>query len=374
MKPLITIGLPSFNEANSIAKVTHDIDTALQKLPYAATLVNADNRSADGTVENFLATPTTFPKISILTDIAGKGSNLKSILEYVIRSDSHAVLFIDTDLSEVPSIWVESLLGKIMAGYDAAFSRRTPKWNGGDLTYHLTYPMIVQFWNANIHEPISGDFAFSNAFCRKALAENWESPKFGYGVDFFFSTVAAQMKWSEVILPGRKIHPPRSYFIKDMDIMTMRPKFEEVLLSIKYCIQNKAAEPSFRTHQIKTVVDGIPFWDYATVPEFDQDIDALIATVQNKYNWSKELIHSFDNRLPGFFTAVPFQGIPFGIWIDALLKFFFDRYSQLLFRDIIDLIETLFFARLIGFFYEVKGRNDWYQQIEKDAANYSPQL
>jgi hypothetical protein len=56
-------GLSSFNEADTIAKVTTDIDAGLATLPFPAKaqLMNADSSSTDGTPEIFLPFWCRFP-------------------------------------------------------------------------------------------------------------------------------------------------------------------------------------------------------------------------------------------------------------------------------------------------------------------------
>ena len=122
-------GLHSFNEADTIAKVTTDLDAGLATLPFPAKaqLVNADSSSTDGTPEVFLATPTTSPKKVIITPHAGgKGSNWRALLRLACDQHVDAILLVDTDLGEVPESWVQSLVGAVHDGIDFCFPLRPP--------------------------------------------------------------------------------------------------------------------------------------------------------------------------------------------------------------------------------------------------------
>lgn len=123
----ILVGLPSFNEVDSIAKVTRDIEAALATLPFPADalLVNADNSSTDGTPDAFLSVATKYEKKIVATPHhAGKGANWKALLEFATERGVDAVLLVDTDLAEAPESWVHTLVGSVREGADFCFPLR----------------------------------------------------------------------------------------------------------------------------------------------------------------------------------------------------------------------------------------------------------
>ena len=84
----LIVGVPSYNEVDSIAHVVRQCDGGLgQYFPAFRTLiVNADNDSKDGTRDAFLSTETESPKFYISTPngVRGKGNNfLKTMLRLV---------------------------------------------------------------------------------------------------------------------------------------------------------------------------------------------------------------------------------------------------------------------------------------------------
>ena len=64
------VGVPSFNEADSISYPTQMASQGLRKFfpDKKSVIINLDNNSPDGTKSAFLNTPTDVPKIYISTD------------------------------------------------------------------------------------------------------------------------------------------------------------------------------------------------------------------------------------------------------------------------------------------------------------------
>ena len=63
----LVVGIPSYNEADSISYVVKKIDKGITRSfnGRSAVIINVDNDSSDGTREAFLKTPTRNPKIYI---------------------------------------------------------------------------------------------------------------------------------------------------------------------------------------------------------------------------------------------------------------------------------------------------------------------
>jgi hypothetical protein len=231
--------------------------------------------------------------------------------------------------------------------------------------------MMLKYWRSNIHEPISGDFAFSRTFMKEILASTWENCQLGYGVDFLFASVASKLNWCEIILSGKKLHKLRSFYIDTQGIITMRPKFEEVLLSIK----KQACDDIFKNRNrqqenVKSATIGEVIWETSTVPLVDIEHEQLTQSVLKIYRKNALLFNAFHPSLSVYFADDPFIGIPFDIWSQCLETFILTKYDVLMYADIIEIIETIFFARVIGFFHDVKGKDNWYDLMEKQALKY----
>ena len=81
----IIVGIPSYNEADSIAYPTKVASQGLIKYfpNKKSAIINVDNHSPDGTRDAFMSTSTDVPKIYISTPegVKGKGNNFKNLFE-----------------------------------------------------------------------------------------------------------------------------------------------------------------------------------------------------------------------------------------------------------------------------------------------------
>jgi glycosyltransferase involved in cell wall biosynthesis len=371
MKFKLIIGIPSYNEEKTISNVVRSIDDGLSLLneEFDIEIVNCDNDSTDGTVKQFLGTTTSHSKISMSSHNRGKGFNMRKILEHAEFTGVDGVIFFDSDLNYVPKEWLFELADGLKKKYDAVFTRRIPRWNGGDLTYHLTYPLIRSFWNADMHEPISGDFGFSRKFIKIALSKEWDEYVLGYGVDFFFATIAAQLRWSEIMLEGKKDHKLRSYKTNDFGYVTMNPKFKEVMLTAKkLMILNTLGHFQTESTTHNEILKKQPKWKILPVPTLDADIDQLKSSVLRKFNSEKEKFIQEYADCRKYFQSTPFIGISNLVWMQYLLRFIFSDFDKEKITLQIDLFENLFFMRVIGFFHDIQGNDDWYDEVEHNAT------
>jgi GT2 family glycosyltransferase len=75
----IIVGIPSYNEADTISHPTNIASTGLLRYfpDKKSVIINVDNNSPDNTKEVFMNTPTEVPKIYISTPdgVKGKGNN-----------------------------------------------------------------------------------------------------------------------------------------------------------------------------------------------------------------------------------------------------------------------------------------------------------
>lgn len=106
----IIVGIPSYNEADSISYPTDVASRGL--LNYfpgkKAVIINVDNNSPDGTRNAFMNTPTKIPKIYISTPkgVKGKGNNFKNLFEAAVELHAKAVVVVDADLTSITPQWI----------------------------------------------------------------------------------------------------------------------------------------------------------------------------------------------------------------------------------------------------------------------------
>ncbi|MBN2198184.1 glycosyltransferase [Candidatus Wolfebacteria bacterium] len=223
----IVIGIPSYNEENTIAFVVKQIDKGLIKYfpSKKAIIVNVDNNSSDKTAENFLKTKTNFPKFYVSSDkgLKGKGYNFKNLFEIINKVSSPINLVFDADLKSITPEWIKKMAMPIIKGYDFVSPVYSRDKSEALLTKHLCYPLIYGLLGFNIYQPIAGDFSFSLNFVKKVITQKWTKNVLRYGIDIFLTTSAifGNFKICQVGL-GKKHH--RITSVKSLDTM-----FEEVI-------------------------------------------------------------------------------------------------------------------------------------------------
>ncbi|WP_326636323.1 glycosyltransferase [Streptosporangium sp. NBC_01755] len=364
----ILVGLPSFNEAETIATVTRDIDAALSAAPFPVTalLVNADNSSTDRTAEQFLTTATQHPKRVLTTAHAsGKGTNWQALFRLLDEGEFDIGVMVDTDLGGVPASWIHKL---IIAASDSdfAFPLRPPTWNGGDLTYQLAYPMLAGVFGADLREPLCGDIALSRRGAKLVLDQNWTDSAHRFGVDALVASVALSSSWRMVPLQERRRNKLRSF----SGGFGMGPKFAEVAISLQERCRLRLGHPP--PQRFDAAPMATPAGDSRPVPAQDADISQLAA--ETSLRLAADLGTGATNHLPEALTdqlrersssgALP-QGLPWPLWREVLLAWIRDQHREIP----ISLLETLFLSRVVGHHHEIKGRADWYGTVRDQARD-----
>ena len=368
----ILVGLPSFNEADTIATVTADIDHGIATLPFAvdAVIVNADNSSTDGTPGAFLSTATAYPKATLTTPYAaGKGTNWHALLQDAADRAVDAVLFVDSDLAEVPPSWIHALLGCIRDGADYCFPRRPPTWNGGDLTYHLAYPAIAGVFGADLAEPLCGDLALSRAAVTMLLDADWTPAEHRFGVDFLLATLAVRSRWEIAPLTVRRRNKLRSFSTGPDGEYRMGAKFAEVATAIAHRSRHRLTQPPPETFSAAPAPP--PMTNGLVVPDHDPDIAALALSTARQlrtdldtgvlstlspplYERAKQHIHDGAD-----------QGLDWPTWRECLFQWIRQPHGDQAIP--VALFETLFLNRVVGHHREIAGTIDWYDTVRNQA-------
>lgn len=210
----IIIGIPSLNESENIAFVVQQMALGLKRyLPtHSALIINVDNNSRDGTKEAFLGAETgNIPKRYISTGegVLGKGNNMRNLFIEVEHLRPKAVIVVDADLRSVTPEWVKALAKPILEGHDYVTPLYSRNEYDGTITNHIAYPLIYALFNANIRQPIGGDFSFSPRMARYWLGMGWGKNTRQYGIDILMTTSAILngFKVCQVVL-GSKVHKP----------------------------------------------------------------------------------------------------------------------------------------------------------------------
>lgn len=230
----IIIGIPTYNEADSISNTVSKIDRALSKYfpQFDAYIVNMDSQSVDGTGRAFLVTKTKTKKIFISTNERprGKGRNVFAFIKIANKLDATYMAIIDADVSTITEEWIKSLLTPIVSeGVDFVAPIYSRNRYEGNTTNHFCFPLLYAWFGRRLSQPIGGDFAFNGRFARYIRKQRKTKNVLFYGIDIFLSVHAmgGGFKIKEVYL-GRKIH--KTSFDKIV------PMFQQVAASMLFVL------------------------------------------------------------------------------------------------------------------------------------------
>lgn len=209
----IVVGIPSYNEADSIAV---PVDVASQGLlkhfsDKSSVIVNVDNHSSDGTREAFLNTSTKVPKIYVSTPagVAGKGNNIRNLFEVAAELKAKVILTLDADLQSMTPSWIQHLSEPLFDGYDYVVPIYSRDKFDGTITKNIAYPLLRTLYGLRVRQPIGGDFGISGKLARSFLVEKtWSEEVANFGIDIWMTTIAIGRHFNvcQTFMGSPKIH------------------------------------------------------------------------------------------------------------------------------------------------------------------------
>ena len=223
----ILIGIPSFNNADTIGHVVRAVGIGLAKYfsTYRAVLVNADGGSSDDTSEAVARAIVDYDA-SLISDresvlhkiitpyegIPGKGSAFRTIFDIARRLRAKACAVVDADLRSITPEWIELLVRPVLQeGYDYVAPYYLRHKYDGTITNSIAYPLTRALYGQRIRQPIGGDFGFSGALAEHYVDKHvWESDVARFGIDIWMTTeaIASGARVCQSFL-GAKIHNPK---------------------------------------------------------------------------------------------------------------------------------------------------------------------
>jgi glycosyltransferase involved in cell wall biosynthesis len=221
----IIVGIPSFNNAQTIGHVVRAIQAGLAKYfpNQKAVIVNSDGGSSDGTMDvvrnagiddfnSILLHHRVEPvsKISFpYSGIPGKGSAFRTIFEIAAELDAKACAVVDSDLRSITPEWIELLVKPVLEG---GFDYVAPLYHrhkfDGTITNSIVYPLTRSLYGKRVRQPIGGDFGFAGKVAKFYLSKDvWETDVARFGIDIWMTTtaIANEFNVTQSFL-GAKIH------------------------------------------------------------------------------------------------------------------------------------------------------------------------
>ncbi len=375
----VVVGIPSYNESDSISYVTKIIDEGLgEYFPgKKSIIVNVDNNSPDNTKEAFLDTNTRIEKKYISTPhgIRGKGNNILNLFNFAIQVHADIVIIVDADLKSITKEWIEYLGRPVADGYDYVIPLYSRHQFDGTITNHICYPVMFGMFSMDIRQPIGGEFAFSPKLIKYLLKQSWTESTKQYGIDIFMSlnAVLGGFKICQSGL-GTKIHKASA---PKLGIM-----FEQVIDTLlTVLVQNKGAWMT-RNNGDFVAPDTFGLKDLAEPQELDTNILDLKEKARMEYSKYqtdiKELLEPYAfSRIHEMFQVEVFD-LTILLWTQIFYSLVY-RYdiskSNGDRKKIINSLKPLYFARSLSFNYHTWKYNVKYSEMEirKSALVFASQ-
>ncbi len=375
----VVVGIPSYNESDSISYVTKIVDEGLgEYFPgKKSIIVNVDNNSPDNTKEAFLNTNTRIEKKYISTShgIRGKGNNILNLFNFAIQVHADIVIIVDADLKSITKEWIEYLGRPVADGYDYVTPLYSRHQFDGTITNHICYPVMFGMFSMDIRQPIGGEFAFSPKLIKYLLKQSWTESTKQYGIDIFMSlnAVLGGFKICQSGL-GTKIHKASA---PKLGIM-----FEQVIDTLlTILVQNKGAWMT-RNNGDFVAPDTFGLKDLAEPQELDINILDLKEKAQMEYSKYqtdiKELLEPYAfSRIHDMFQVEVFD-LTILLWTQIFYSLVY-RYdiskSNGNRKKIINSLKPLYFARSLSFNYHTWKYNVKYseKEIRKSALGFASQ-
>ena len=375
----IVVGIPSYNESDTISYVTKTVGEGLEEYfpDKKSIIVNVDNNSPDNTKEAFLDTKTRIEKkyISTAHGIRGKGNNILNLFNFAKQVGAEVIIVVDADLKSITKEWVEYLGQPVVDGYDYVLPLYSRHQFDGTITNHICYPVMFGMLSMDIRQPIGGEFAFSPKLIKYLLKQPWTESTRQYGIDIFMSlnAVLGGFKICQSGL-GTKVHKASA-----PKLGVMFEQVIETLLAI--LVQNKDAWMTRNNGDI-FVPDTFGLKNLAEPQELDINILDLKEKGQMEYRkyqtYIKELLEPYAfSRIHEMFEMETFD-LTILLWTQIFYSLIY-RYdvskSSEDRKKIIHSLKPLYFARSLSFNYHTWKYNVKYSElvIRSSALGFASQ-
>jgi glycosyltransferase involved in cell wall biosynthesis len=233
-----------FCTKNSALTIANAISSVKQS-SYSPSIIVVDGFSSDNTIEIARKAGASITTEQPERKFPGKGIAMKAGLQEADRLGARIVLFLDSDIKNLTSEWVDALVEPVTErGYDMTrgFYERHPK--DAAVTKLVARPMLSVFFPelSSFEQPLSGEVCANIRVWMHLLKMN---PPDGWGIDVWFLIEAALSghKVKEIFL-GRKEHT--SFDAYREDVGKLSKMSEQVLFTI---IQEAVKHNRFEAYQ-----------------------------------------------------------------------------------------------------------------------------
>ncbi|MBL7031979.1 MAG: hypothetical protein ISR97_02225 [Nitrospira sp.] len=366
----IVIGIPSYNNAESIGRVIKAAELGLAKYfsQYKGLIIISEGGDPEETRKavdllkdkyyfdnSFIARPAYETEIIVTKyrGASGKGTAIKAIFEAGKLLNMKAGCMLDSDLRSISPEWIELLLAPVLL---KDFGFVTPYYSrhkyDGTITNMIAFPLTWALYGRRVRQPIGGDFGFSPELVETLLSKDvWETDIARFGIDIWMTTVAIyeNLKICQSFL-GAKIHDEKDPG-KDLS-----PMFKQVVGTI-FSLMDIYKDKWFEVKVSRpTAIFGFES-EYAPKP-VNVDVDNLI----NKFKEGKKTYMPVWEQV---LSAENYQKInevskmedncfelPIELWIKSLYDFaaaYTKQTNGLSTAEIIEALVPIYYAIIASF-------------------------
>jgi hypothetical protein len=202
----IVVGLPSYNNAGTIASVVASVCQGLREhFPDRRALVlNTDGGSGDGTAQQFSALigqpgpallQAILPSQELLMPYHGipsKGQGLRLTLLIARLVGARLCVMLSPDLTTVTPEWVPRLTTPILEqGFDFVVPFYARHKLDGALNSGVIRPLVRSLYGKQVLQPMGGEYAFSAGLIDRYLGQGlWDTDLLRIGTDIWTTTQA----------------------------------------------------------------------------------------------------------------------------------------------------------------------------------------
>jgi hypothetical protein len=367
----IVVGIPSYNEASSIAFPTQQVDKGLTKYfpDRSAVIINCDNNSPDNTREAFLQSSTKTPKIYLSTEdeIKGKGNNLRTLFLKATDLQAKAVMVVDADLQSITPLWVRNLAEPIFDKYDFVSPLYVRHKYDGAATNNVAYPLTRALYGRRVRQPIGGDVGFSGEMARSYCElDLWDDKVAGFGIDIWMVTAAMRNRVGIIqsFMGQAKVHK-----FKD-PIQGMEPVFRDMIGTIFLLMCRYESFWKEVKWSRPTAIFGAGMGAVDLPPPLNVDTNSLWEKFTSGLSAYWDAYHSIldgqnVNKLEEV-AGLPAENfeLPTALWAKILYDFAVAyKTNQYNSEDLITQLMPLYYAITLSFVLETQAMNN--QQVEE---------
>jgi glycosyltransferase involved in cell wall biosynthesis len=324
----IVVGIPSYNEADSISYPTQMASQGLVEFfgNKNSVIINCDNNSTDGTRDAFMNTDTQVPKIYMSTPpgVRGKGNNFKNLFRKSVELGAEAIVVVDADLKSITPRWIKNLGAPIFEDFGFVAPLYVRHKYDGTITNNIAYPLTRALYGRRVRQPIGGDFGFSGALADIYLTqEEWSPAVTQFGIDIWMTTIA--MCHGKAICQsymGRpKVHKPKDpgESLGSMFAQVIGTIFDMMIEHGDFWKEVRWSKP--------TAIFGFGLGEMEMPPPVDVDVERLfdkfVAGFMEYGGFWKEMLTGNVYKKLSEVMALPLAGFEFpaNLWAETLIDF-----------------------------------------------------